>query len=247
VNVLGVIAALPAEARCLVTQLDTKHTDFTTPQQIADNVLLIISGMGSEQAGIASATLIDHDANALLSWGCAGALSADLQAGDLLLPRRIQTETSAAFTTDAAWHARLEHRLTNAIPKLHTDALAGSVRIVADQQHKKLLHQSTGAIAVDMESAAIAACAQDAGIPFMAIRAIVDDAATTIPAYINHAMDSNGSIQPARLLAMLILHPSAWRELIRLGRQFRAAKSTLELVARTAGTDFLAFASRSPQ
>lgn len=244
VNLLGIIAALPAEAHCLVARLDSKHTDVTTPQLIADNVELIISGVGSQQAELAANTLINHGANALLSWGCAGALSAHLQPGDLLLPRLIKSEACATtFTIDTAWHTRLEYRLAHA--GAHTGALAESGRMLVNQQQKQRLHQSSAAIAVDMESATIAACAQAAGIPFMVIRSIVDDVESSIPAYISHAVDSRGTIRPASLFALLIRHPSSWRELIRLGRQFHAAKSTLKFVARAAGTDFLAFADHS--
>ncbi|MDQ6981548.1 MAG: hypothetical protein Q9M08_00880 [Mariprofundus sp.] len=245
---LGIIAALPAEAKCLAGYTDKKNSHFThtvaSPLQIADNVLLIISGIGEEQATTAATALLDHGVNALLSWGCAGALSAQLQPGDLLLPRSIQTQTSISFDTDRAWQARLSRTLAVRCNPC-SDALVTSTDIITASSQKQVLNQSSGAVAVDMESAAIAMVAQKAGVPFMVIRAIADDVNTAIPANIAMVMDKFGNISYARMLSLLLLHPALWLHLIRLGRQFSAAKSTLSLAATTLTPDLLAFSNQT--
>jgi len=244
---LGIIAALPAEASCLAIQNDRKNSIFiaarSTPQQISDNVCLMISGIGDEQARKAADTLISHGADALLSWGCAGALSAELQCGDLLLPGSITMQEKDAVSIDPQWHARLYRVLSDNYHPC-TDALAASAGIITTPAQKLALHQASGAVAVDMESAAIGMVARNAHIPFIVIRAIVDDVDTTIPACINKAMDEYGVINHAGMLRLL-LHPLSWLRLIRLRRQFKATKSTLSLVAGTTGLDFLAFSSHS--
>jgi len=234
---LGIIAALPAEARCLAGQIDNHHA-LSSPQQLTDHTFLIISGIGSEQAAKAATTLIQHGADALLSWGCAGALSSDLQPGDLLLPNSVKAQAGNTLHTDKQWHAQLSGLLANTCKPV-TGALTSTANIIAEPVQKQALYQSSGAVAVDMESAAIAILAQEALIPFMAIRAIADDVDTIIPACINQGMDVYGNINPASMLAILLIHPTSWPQLMRLGRQFSAAKSTLSLVAKTAGLDRL--------
>jgi len=251
VKQLGIIAALPAEAKCLAGYTDKKNSHPTraiaSPLQIADNVLLIISGIGAKQATAAATALLDHGADALLSWGCAGALSDHLKPGDLLLPRSIQAQASVTFDTDPAWHARLS-RILEVKCNPCTDPLLTSTGIVTEVAQKQaLLHRSSDVAAIDMEGAAIAMVAQDAHIPLTVIRAIADDANTSIPASITMAMDKYGNISRSRMLSLLLIHPASWSHLIRLGRQFSAAKSTLSLVATTLAPDFLAFSNQPDQ
>jgi len=245
---LGVIAALPAEAHCLAGRLGLNHATLkaamSSPQQMTDNVWLMVSGIGKAQAEQAALRLIEHGVDALLSWGCAGALSAHLQPGDLLLPRHVKTADSDDFPIDRAWHARLWRELSDSFHPC-ADALFSSDGIISVPAQKQALHRCFDAVAVDMESAAIAMVAQQARIPFMVIRTIVDDAKTTIPACINSVMDQYGNINPARMLRLLWMHPSAWPRLMCLGRQFKAARSTLSRVTRITESDFFAFSSES--
>jgi len=235
VNQLGIIAALPAEARCL-TGLTDNHPGLPSPLQLSEHVFLIICGIGTEQAAKAATALIQHGADALLSWGCAGALCSDLQPGDLLLPKTVKPQTAKALHTDKRWHAHLSGLLAHPCNPV-TGALTSSANIITEAAQKQALFQSSGAVAVDMESAAIGMVAQDAHIPFMVIRAIADDVETSIPSYINKSMDMYGSIKPARMLGLLLMHPESWFQLMRLERQFSAAKSTLSLVAETISID----------
>ncbi len=241
---LGVVAALSAEAGCLAGRGGLKENLFkaaiSSPQQLSGNLWLMISGIGGMQAERAAQRLIEDGADALLSWGCAGALSTHLQAGDLLIPVAVQAAGGGDFMTDSGWHARLCGALSGSA-NLATDALFSSDVMVAAPQQKQVLRHSSGAVAVDMESVSIAMAARRAQIPFMAIRAIVDDSDTAIPACINSAMDRYGNVHAARMLRLLVKHPSLWPRLMRLGRQFKAARSTLSLAAALAGPDFSAF------
>jgi len=262
VKQLGIIAALPAEARCLAGTADkTDKTDATpsSPYRLSNHVCLMVAGIGPKQASNAAAALIQQGADALLSWGCAGAISADIQPGTLMLPQIIlsqsglsQTEPSQAtkpripdtLHTDSAWLSHLSNLLSN-FCKPVTGVLVSSNDIITKPAQKQALYQSSGAVAVDMESAAIAKAALDADIPFMAIRAIADAVDTTIPAYISGAMDIYGNINPVRMLGLLLTHPASWLQLMRLGREFNNAKATLSLVSETLGVDALLPPTRS--
>jgi hypothetical protein len=90
-----------------------------------------------------------------------------------------------------------------------------------------------------MESGAVASAAQEAGISFMAIRAISDPFDAMISASILNAIDEFGELDMLRFTKGLLRHPFELLSLIRLGRHFRAAKITLAKVACLTGTNLL--------
>ncbi len=250
---LGIIAALPAEARCLAGKADKTDATLSSPYQLSNHVCLMVAGIGPEQASNAAAALIQQGVDALLSWGCAGAISADVQPGALMLPQTVLSQTAQTQTispqstkprasdtlhTDSAWRTHLSGLLSDSCQPV-TGALISSNDIITEPAQKQALCQFSGAVAVDMESATIAKAAQDADIPFMAIRAIADAVDTSIPAYISRGMDIYGNINPASMLGLLLTHPASWLHLMRLGRQFSDAKATLSLVSETLGIDGL--------
>jgi adenosylhomocysteine nucleosidase len=110
--------------------------------------------------------------------------------------------------------------------------LAESNTIVATAQNKKQLHSKTNAIAVDMETIAIAKIAKLNNLPFIAIRTIADPVDMDLPKAINHALNSEGDIVLAKLLLFIAQHPAEIPGLIKLGMHFNAAKITLRLVAQ---------------
>ena len=87
-----------------------------------------------------------------------------------------------------------------------------------------------------MESGAVARVAQEAGVPFMAVRAIADSADMAIPQGSLGALDEFGELNLLRLFKGLIRHPLELFDMIRLGWNFRAAQVTLSKVARLAGS-----------
>lgn len=250
VKPLGIVAALPAEAQCLAGAFDLKYSvstpDLSTQasiQQVSEHVLLIISGIGAVRARAAASELIKGGAGALLSWGCAGALSPNLKPGDLMIPQIILPQSikpqlpGTVLHVDRAWHACLLNQLSDTC-KPCTGTLADSAHILTEPAQKQALYQFSHAVAVDMESAAIAMVAQHAHIPFLAIRAIADDAGTSIPVWIHTAMDIYGNINLLKLLPSILAQPTSVPRLLRLGRHFSAARATLSQVANATGASF---------
>jgi len=237
---LGIVAALPAEAKCLAgwpDKYDVLDASSQIPSRHTDKPLLFISGIGSEAARDGAVCLVGQGATALLSWGCAGALSSKLEPGDLLLPEIILAEEGQLFHTHEIWRKRLTEQLTDTL-KWHKDMLVESSRMVSGHEDKQSLASTSGAIAVDMESAAIGRVASQAGIPFMVIRAVADTVDEKLPSCISEAMSDRGQIQMRRLFPSLILQPVLWPKLIRLGRHFHAATRILKFVSQQSGPLF---------
>jgi len=237
-RLLGIVAALPSEAKCLVNGPNQyRNISRTSPLLTSEHTekpLLFISGVGPRAARAAATMLVEHGATGLLSWGCAGALSRVVHPGELLLPRTIFTEDGQTIDTDKIWHKRWTEHLSGTLT-WHENTLVESSKIILDVGEKKQLAHCSGAIAVDMESAAIGRIARQAGIPFMVIRTLADTADEGLPPCIVETMFDEKDIQIWRILPALLGQPWLWPAMIRLGLHFRAATHTLRIVSKQSG------------
>lgn len=217
---LGIVVSLPRELKSLTRQ--------TIPmgdcRAITNSALVALSGIGAERAYTAAALLISQGATSLLSWGCAAALDESLNAGCLILPKRIIRANGEIHLVSTEWHRRLCQ--ASKLP-VRTDALVESNAIIRTSAEKRALAKRTQAAATDMESAAQAWLAKERGLPFVAIRAIVDTVSTDIPENVLNALDPQGTISVWKLLFGCYLKPGDWIKTVQLGVQFNAAQRTL--------------------
>ena len=86
---------------------------------------------------------------------------------------------------------------------LNTDQI---IRTVAE---KTQLGESTGAIAVDMESLAVARVCAERKVRFMAVRVISDDMSKDLPAEVLTVFGSSGFVRAGAVLSALWKRPSA--------------------------------------
>jgi adenosylhomocysteine nucleosidase len=182
--------------------------------------------------------LIANGANALVSWGCAAALSPQLAAGDLLLPMQLIGSDGRRYTADSDWRQKLTSCLIEKRP-IHTGALLESDRIVTSALDKEKLASAANAIALDMESVAIAQIAEDTRIPFIAVRAVADPVNLDLPECVVHAIGAQGRINLPKLSLHAVRRPITIIDLIRLGGHFRHAVQTLRALSPLAATGFL--------
>ncbi|WP_340123319.1 phosphorylase [Methylobacter svalbardensis] len=224
--ITGIIVALPEE----LSTLTSKKIDKGSSVFISDAIVLAYSGAGAGNAQTASELLIAQGATRLISWGCAAALSETLKPGDLVLADNLIDADNTQLAIHSDWHSYTKNLLSNTL-KVHTGSLAESNSIVAAAQDKKHLYTQTGAIALDMESIAIAKVARQNNLPFLAIRAIADPVSMDLPKAINHSVNNEGDIVLSKLLLYVALHPTELPGLIKLGLHFNAAKITLKLIA----------------
>ena len=230
---LGIVAALPAEARSLTGQRVPPGQAI----RLGGATLLYVSGMGQARARSAADQLLGQGAQALVSWGTAGALERTLTAGTLILPTTV-TDLTRTFYVDPAWHRRIRGVLKDRLP-VRTGTLIQSTEIVTKPEQKAELFTRTGAVALDMESAAIGEVAAQAGVPFLVVRGIADCQSTPIPRCAVQAIDEYGKMKLAGLWSILRHEPpQALGSLLRLAWNFRAALLTLRTAVRLIGPGF---------
>ena len=219
--ITGILVALPEEL-CTLTKSKIKQGAAIF---VSDNVLVTLAGTGPKNAENAAQFLINQGAKQLISWGCAGALAPHLQAGDLIIPTVIQTQDSTQLLSDSLWSKLIINTLGQYL-KCYNGKLIASDTVLALAQEKAKRFQQTGALAVDMESAALANVA-----PFVAVRSIVDPANLNLPRAINHALTDKGLISIPKLMLYLCRHPIEIPSLIKLGSNFSAANKSLKQAA----------------
>ncbi len=183
---------------------------------------LIATGMGTMRARQAArrAMPLFPMARLVISTGVAGALSEGLRPGDLVLADRLLLGGKESCVPDHILPIagdRLgdaERVLRAAGLRFTTGALLTTGRVLATRAAKRLAKEQSGAVAVDMESAALGLEAAAHGIPFVCVRAVLDAADDEIPAAELGGMD--GRVNPLAATKFLMRYPATILKLPRL-------------------------------
>ena len=210
---LGILAGLKSETRTLTNANKA-------------GALIEISGARPTLAEAGAKRLIAAGCTHLISYGIAGALAPGLKAGQLLLPEAVTGISGDRFPVDKIWHRAAAGLLETLNPM--TGLIAWSDEAVSSVEGKAMLRSRTAALAVDMESHWIAAAARAAGIPFLVIRAIADEADQILPPAALVGVTPSGDTNLIAVLASVVRYPAQIPALIRLGRAASAAHQTLQ-------------------
>jgi adenosylhomocysteine nucleosidase len=223
----GIVAALAAEAR----QLGPTQPRADGLGTLGNGNLVTIAGLGAAAAQGADA-LVRAGVKALVSFGFAGGLDPTARAGTVFVPAQV-IGSGASFTTTREWRERLGRALITLSP-LIGGKLLSSPRPVDSVAAKAALFHSTGAAAVDMESIWIAQVARDSGLPFIAVRVVIDTAADRVPAAAASLAGDDGRIKPASMVFAVLRRPRDLVAFVRLAMRYRVAARSLEAAALAA-------------
>lgn len=188
-----------------------------------------MGGAGAEPARHAAETLLKEGAERLLVWGTAGALEPDLRPGALVIPDEVTDSDGGRYPLSGEWQARLRLGAPSSVG-VSTGALITVAAPVPDRHAKTALAQHADAVAADMETAVVARLAYERGVPFAALRAIVDPLEQALPLVVLHA--GSGRCLALEVALRLVGRPRDLPEVIALGRNMRAARRSLFLAAR---------------
>jgi adenosylhomocysteine nucleosidase len=228
-NGLGIVAALAVESR----PLGPARRHGVQPATLADGTQLIVSGVGPAAAAIGARRLLAEGARALLSWGLAGALDPALVAGTLVLPREVISPEGRVFLSAPDWRDRVSEAIAGRRQVCHGRLLTCREPLGSAAAKSLAFHQ-TGAVAVDMESSAIAEVASSGRVPFLVVRAIVDTAHDAVPEMaLSATRAGEDGLRLGRVLASLARSPGELPGLIRLARGYRSASRALSAVAES--------------
>lgn len=240
-SVTGVVTALRGEARSLSAHRAGGRSDAWLVQT---------GGMGCERAARAALGLVHAGASALLCWGVAGALDPALRCGDVVLASEVISEAPLALRLEGLpaaalpaqarlrtcdpWGGELEAALLRGGPVVRGPILTRP-ELACEVSLKERLFRETGAVAVDMESAAVGVVASLYGLPFMALRVIADSASEALPAPLRTVAGAHTPLGWLSSLPALCV-PTMWPGLLRLAHRYRHAQQVLRRCARHSRT-----------
>jgi adenosylhomocysteine nucleosidase len=222
---IGIVTALPIELGEFLTRCQRVHHykgEFNFRGGRYDNIRIAVveSGLGYARARKATTALIDaHSPRWILSCGFSGALRPEMKIGHIAVADAIVDE-----------HGQ-EQTLTGMFPPdpergLFVGRLLTSDEMVRTVAEKESLAQKHEAIAVDMESLAVAQVATEKNIRFMAVRVISDDMSADLPSEILSIIGSSGAVRVGAALGSLMKRPGSFKDMMHLRENaHNAAKS----------------------
>ena len=188
-------------------------------------------GLAAQTTAVAE-SLLSEGAEALISFGIAGALAPALTPGRLLVPRAVIDETGTRYAVDAEWRMRITDALRHAGSQIDEGDLLGARAAAASPARKAELYRITGAVAIDLESHLVAQAAARAARPFLVLRAVSDSATQALPNAAIHGLAPNGKPALGRVLLSIVRDPRQIPALIKLAGDTRRALDALGLALR---------------
>jgi len=209
----------------------------------------------------AQALVLRHGVSGLVSFGSAGTLECRVSAGDLVIASQVMAHDAGfflghefdpsgvmgrdqqgrigyrrAFEADPGWVVRAQSAAQRLdIQAVHTGTVVTGNQAIFSTARKRWLRQTFDAVAVDMESAAVAQVAVAYGLPWLAVRAISDTADEDWCLDFGRLRTYLDTGQAAwwqwwRRVSYLLAHPGAWQRLRRLKRGLGVASRRASLL-----------------
>ncbi len=219
---IGIIGAMRVEIEALADALENReveiHGGLTFVKGMLDgvSVVLTVCGIGKVFAAMAAQTMIlRYDVRALINTGVAGTLSDKLSIGDLAIAADVvehDMDTSPIgdpvglisglnlvhMPADSDLCAQIAAVLDEMRIRHVLGTIASGDQFIADAAKKTYIRDTFGAIACEMEGAAIGQVCTVNQVPFAVIRAISDggneDAAMDYPTFVKLAAAKSASV-----------------------------------------------------
>jgi adenosylhomocysteine nucleosidase len=216
---LAIVAALEREVRPLVkswrvTEKEHEGRRFRFFEN--GDVVLVWGGIGAAAARRAAEAVIAlFEPNVVCSAGFAGALDPKLKVGDVVRPSMVINASDGSRTVVEGGEGVLV-----------------SFGSVASPAQKSKLRESFGAVAVDMEAAAVARSVEARGKEFTVVKAVSDEMDFEFPA-MERFVDAEGRFLEGRFELYAAVRPWLWPQVMRLAWNSRRASRALCAYLRT--------------
>lgn len=198
---IGIIGAMNEELEVLLADMSNKKEEkkndltFYEGDVWGQHVVAVVSGVGKVNAASCAQILAsEYKVSSLINIGVAGGVSKDIYPGDVVIgDTYIQHDVDTSVFGDAIGQIPrmdiFDFKADETLLKLAKEAadsvtdvksyvgrIVSGDQFIADSEKVKWLESEFNALAVEMESAAIAQVAHLNNIPFVIIRSISDNA-----------------------------------------------------------------------
>lgn len=220
-----VLTALEVEARALARRLGLARRLEGPGVRFGDGALEV-AVVGLRGSALAERPAPSPHVSLVVSAGTCGALAPTLRTGDLVIPEVVVGPDGRRHATDPAGSLR------------RSGTLLTVAEVVDRVETKARLWVETGALAVDMESAAVVGWARDLGLPVAVVRAVSDRADEAVPADLARLVAPGGRLRPGAAVRAALARPRALADALALGRgaaaALRSVASALAALSRSA-------------
>jgi nucleoside phosphorylase len=189
-------------------------------------------GIGQKRATETARRAFDAmpGAEFVIGTGVVGALSRELKPGDLILADRIfanraEGESAEHVSVASDAHRQAIGRSLSAAGIQYTTGGVLTAHRVLTTAEKRGAGESTEAIAVDMESSAIAVEAAARGLPFVVLRAVLDEVDDEVVGA--EMVDEEGDVNPLAATAYLVRNPGTVLKIPRMIRNLFLATTAI--------------------
>ncbi|MDW8343415.1 MAG: hypothetical protein RMM51_02880 [Verrucomicrobiae bacterium] len=218
-----------ARARHIVRQA---HLDFYEGTFGDQPVALLALGVGKECARIAAEiTIRCYRPDLVISTGFGGGCLREVRDTDIVIGTEV-LELDEDLGHDVRWSRVASLPSLHGLDQLHVPYRVHYGRILTAEEMvlraatKNRIGQATGALALDMETSAVARVCAQRNTDFLAIRCITDRVDEDLPEQFNDFFVI-GQLQPGRIAAALARDPRLFADLARLGYRAARAGTTL--------------------
>jgi adenosylhomocysteine nucleosidase len=179
-------------------------------------VVAALAGIGMTAAAQCTTRMLEAvSPDHLVVVGIAGGIGSSVAVGDLIVPDLVMDLASGEKLCPAPLGGLPRH-----------GALASCDALLEGPEEVRSL-EAQGVVAIDMETAAIAAVCERHGCPWSVFRAVSDQAdGTGTDADVLALVDSEGRPNPAAVARFVLTRPHRIPQLVRLGRGAKAATGT---------------------
>ncbi|MGT2712700.1 5'-methylthioadenosine/adenosylhomocysteine nucleosidase [Streptococcus oriscaviae] len=223
----GIIAAMPQEIKTLVEQLQDATEEVILGRTYYQgrlgqaDVVLVQSGIGKVMSAMSVAILAQtFGVDAIINTGSAGAVAEGIAIGDVVVADKLvyhdvdltafgypygqMSGQELYFPADSELLSKLRKVLAEQEITSHVGLIAtGDSFIAGEDKIAQIKHHFPSVLAVEMEGAAIAQAAINAGKVFLVIRAMSDTAQGDAPMSFDEFIVEAGKRSASMLLAFL--------------------------------------------
>jgi adenosylhomocysteine nucleosidase len=218
---IGIIVAMASEAKALQNKTGRFLGEIPFTVRVASP--------GLEDAEKVATRLLSEGHGFFISWGVGGGLDPSLGPGRLLISQQVITISGQILEFSGDLGKRIGDTLKPLNPIV--GRITSSEKPVVSPMEKAKLRNTSNAVAVDMESIAVAKIANKNNCGFLCIRSIVDSANFEIPSSALAGMDSEGGRVMLQVIRQLACRPKELKDMIKLSFHFRKALKTLNNAA----------------
>ncbi|MEE3372843.1 MAG: hypothetical protein VX346_26145 [Planctomycetota bacterium] len=174
---IAIVVGMGVEAGGLIDLLKdartTRCANYVEHAGVLDGrrVVVAVSGAGAQAANQTTEDLIAiYRPDWVVAAGFAAALQNDIQRGHFLMPQSVVDQAGRVLAVGF----QLDTESSTQMKSLHCGQLLSIDELIDSTEEKRRLAEQHGAVACDMETAAVAACCQRCQTRFLSVRIVTD-------------------------------------------------------------------------